>query len=187
MQRCVLPLLGVRRAPASSASLSVLASRLSSPLPVSGACPSRPASFPPSALLRGPPARGAGTVAWSGKEHSDSMEIEPRQRKPENPDGPDNPSAQLDPLAYHPSGSMSEQIVAGLRSPVDPLKDRQLHSQRQARRGTDSSDDSGRAEESTRMSESSQKRSSKQKEPAPSLEEVDEEADETERTMHTGP
>jgi hypothetical protein len=71
-----------------------------------------------------------------------------------------NPSAALDPLAFHPSGSLSEQMIAGERSPVDPLKLKTGGSFRQKRR--DTTDDSDRVDV---------------KEKAPSLREIEDEKD----------
>lgn len=66
-------------------------------------------------------AAGMGAPAWSGLEHSDAMEQQPKEEKL---DSPNNPTAQVDPMAFRPSGSNAEQIIAGERSPIDPLAGR---------------------------------------------------------------
>src|SRR5690606_33965276 len=52
----------------------------------------------------------------------------------------DNPTAQLDPLSFHPDGSNSEQIIAGERSKIDPLK--QMKSKRTSSSSSSSSSSS---------------------------------------------
>lgn len=77
-----------------------------------------------------------------------------------------NPTARLDPLSFHPSGSNSEQIIAGERSKVDPLQ--LVRQQQRAHTQTETGDTPVKegAEESgantqTRVSETKNKQQTK--------------------------